>query len=317
MEQPSSGPAVRYLEQLSDTDLGVLGSASGVTGDRPIDEAAGFLRRRPELIEPALGRPATFEWLFGQAPERALSLVDDQAFGEDRSIEHRAEVSPFLLFAVAVHRGVHDLEHTPYVAERFGGHKRIPVFDTATLRDYYLDPSHRLFAVEHLASYIRVQSGPVWVRRGDRWRRQRFSELEPQRLAGLLDVVAEEEKPGIYRRLGDLALFLTGIFPDHSARTLHPIETERLVRSVAGMGGPPVSLDDIGPAVLSGRRDGLLRLLGPRWYRIAADLTPLPPVRALLADAAEGFDVARRFLNMLTDRYLFPLRDGWFGSAAS
>ena len=59
------------------------------------------------------------------------------------------------------------------------------------------------------------------------------------------------------------------------------------------------------------------RLLGPRWYRIAADLTPLPPVRALLSDAADGFDVARRFLNMLTDRYLFPLRDGWFGSAAS
>jgi hypothetical protein len=160
-----------------------------------------------------------------------------------------------------------------------------------------------------------VQSGPVWVRRGDRWRRQRFSELEPQRLAGLLDVVAEEEKPGIYRRLGDLALFLTGIFPDHSARPLHPIEAERLVRSVAGMGGA-MTLDDVGSA-LSGRRDGLLRVLGPRWYRIAADLTPLPPVRALLSDAAEGFDVARRFLNLLTDRYLFPLRDGWFGSAAS
>ena len=30
-----------------------------------------------------------------------------------------------------------------------------------------------------------------------------------------------------------------------------------------------------------------------------------------------SFDVARRFLNLLTDRYLFPLRDGWFGSAAS
>jgi hypothetical protein len=45
----------------------VLGSASGLTGDRPIDEAAVYFRQRPDLIEPALGRPATFEWLFGPA----------------------------------------------------------------------------------------------------------------------------------------------------------------------------------------------------------------------------------------------------------
>ena len=46
-------------------------------------------------------------------------------------------------------------------------------------------------------------------------------------------------------------------------------------------------------------------------------MTPLPTTRALLLDAAEGFDLARRFLNLVTDRYLFPLRDGFFGAAAS
>jgi len=304
MEQPVTGPARRYLEQLSDTDLGLLASLAGLTSD-PLDhDAASILRLRPELIEPALGEPSTFEHVFGHASQAA---------------EIRAEVSPFLLFAVAVHRGVYDLQSAQYVAERFGSHKRVPVFDTASLRDYYVDPLHRLFAVEHLASYIRVQSGPVWVRQGDRWRRQRFSELEPQRLAGLLDLVAEEEKPGIYRRLGDLALFLTGVFPDHSAsRPPHPIETERLVRSIAGAGATPLSRPEATLLLAgAGSRDALLRVLGPRWYRIAADLAPLPPVKVLLADAADGFDVARRFLNLLTDRYLFPLRDGWFGAAAS
>lgn len=299
MEQPASGPARRYLEQLSDTDLGLLGPAAGV----PADEAIAQLRRHPELIEPALGEPSTFEALFAPGPDSA---------------ELRSEVSPFLLFAVAVHRGVYDLQSARYVAERFGAHKRIPVFDTASLRDYYLDPLHRLFAVEHLASYIRVQSGPVWVRRGDRWRRQRFSELEPQRLAALLDLVAEEERPGIYRRLGDLALFLTGVFPDHSARAVHPIEHERLLRSLAGTSGGPLNAAEAALVLGGGEaRDSLLRVCGPRWYRAAAELAPLPPVRALLNDAADGFDVARRFLTMLTDRYLFPLRDGWFGAAAS
>lgn len=315
MERPSGTAAGRYLEQFSDTDLGLLGTASGLTPGWSTDAAARYLRGRPDLIEPALFNPATFDELFAVPTAEGGQRPPDET--EERAI--RAEMTPFLLFAVAVHRSVVDLESTRFVAERFGGHKRIPVFDTARLRDYYLDPGHRLFAIEHLASYTRVQSGPVWVRQGERWRRQRFSELEPQRLAALVDLVAEEERPGIYRRLGDLALFLTGVFPDHSAtQPLHPIEAERLVRSLARSGGPGLSGGEL--AALTdgaGTRDALLRVLGPRWYRVAADLAPLPPVKRLLRDAADGFDVARRFLNHLTDRYLFPLREGYFGRAAS
>jgi hypothetical protein len=57
----------------------------------------------------------------------------------------------------------------------------------------------------------------------------------------------------------------------------------------------------------------MLRVLGPHWYRLAAETTPLPPVRRVLQDAADGFEKARRFLTLLTDRYLFPIRGRWFG----
>ncbi len=313
MELPADPTAGRYLEQLSDRDLGVLGAACGLidrTGpgnDGPGKDVAEHLRAHPELVVQGLADPATFEHVFG--PHSAAGL---------------AEVSPYLLFAVAVHRGVFDLQSASFVAEPFGGHKRIPVFDTASLRQYYTDPFHRLFAVEHLASYTRVQSGPVWVRHGQRWRRQRYSELEPQRLAGLLDAVAEEERPGIFRRLGDLALLLTGVFPDHSAtHPLSPIETERLVRSLTlvppgALAGAAITAQE-GAALIfeCGRsRAALLGVLGPRWYSAAAATSPLTSTQALLNDAAEGFDVARRFLNLLTDRYLFPLRSGFFGVAA-
>lgn len=305
MELPAQHTAGRYLELLSDTDLGVLGTATGLTPDATAEEAAPYLRQHPELIERALADPALFEQVF--RPELAVPGV-------------RADTSPFLLFAVAVHRGVFDLQTATFVAERFGGHKRIPVFDTASLRSYYTDPVHRLFAIEHLASYTRVQSGPVWVRQGERWRRQRYSELEPHRLAALLEAVSEEERPGIYRRLGDLALFLTGVFPDHSAtRPMLPIETQRLVRTLTLAPTTPLSPAEVADVIASaGRgRQALLGVLGPRWYRLAATSTPLPTTRALLADAADGFDLARRFLNLVTDRYLFPLRDGFFGAAAS
>jgi hypothetical protein len=34
----------------------------------------------------------------------------------------------------------------------------------------------------------------------------------------------------------------------------------------------------------------------------------------VLAEVSENFAAARRVLNFLTDRYLFPLRRQWFGT---
>jgi hypothetical protein len=125
--------------------------------------------------------------------------------------------------------------------------------------------------------------------------------------------VPEADRPGIYRRLGDLALFLTGVFPDHSAaRSVHPIELERLLRSLPVAGEPAPTLADI--EQLAGERGaaGLLEWLGPRWYQAAAERTPVTGLSGLLDDLAARFDQARRFLNHLTDRYLFPVRNRWF-----
>ena len=56
------------------------------------------------------------------------------------------------------------------------------------------------------------------------------------RLASLLHIVPEDERPGVYRRLSDLALFLTGVFPDHTEmRGLGPHDEGRLLR-LSGLG---------------------------------------------------------------------------------
>ena len=157
----------------------------------------------------------------------------------------------------------------------------------------------------------------VQTRRG--WRRQRFSELDPLRLASLLEVVPEPERVGVYRRLGDLALFLTGVFPDHTAtRALGPVAEARL-RRTAGLGsGEQRSRAGTGagagPISLSGTV-ALLEALGRRWYRLAASTAPLPtPALSVVGDVAERFDQARRILNLVTERHLFPFRDRWMTS---
>ena len=134
------------------------------------------------------------------------------------------------------------------------------------------------------------------------------------RLASLLEVVPEPERVGIYRRLGDLALFLTGVFPDHTAvRALAPIDTARLLRAArlaASADDPPGGhVDSLEPAGAV----ALLEHLGRRWYRLACDTAPSPSgAMRVVAEVAERFRQARRVLNLVTDRHLFVLRDRWF-----
>jgi hypothetical protein len=287
-------PGTAYLEHLTESDLSILGGAvdEPATGD-----ASAYLRSHPELVEEALGSPAAFELVLG-------TEVDDELL---------VHASPFLVFAVAVHRTVDELGRTAFVEERITPRLRVPVFDAGQLREFGVDPARRYFMVEHLTSYTRVMSGPVWTQRRGRWRRQRFSELDAARLAATLDAVPEPDRPGIYRRLGDLALFLTGVFPDHSAaRSVHPIELERLLRSLPVADASAPTLADI--EQLAGERGaaGLLEWLGPRWYHAAAERTPVKGLSRLLDDLATRFDQARRFLNHLTDHYLFAVRNRWF-----
>lgn len=282
--------ATRYLEHLSETDLAVLGESAGVA---PVGDPAAYFRRDPERVEAALREPAVFARMFGAADAGELLV----------------RASPFLVFAVAVHRGVEDLRTTPYVAERIGRLRAVPVFDTAAQAEFAGDPARRLFLVEHLASYTHVASGPVWVRRGNRWRRHRFSELDPARLAATLPLVPAPERPGIYRRLGDVALLLTGVFADHVfTRPVASLELDRLVRSVGGTAAAPPDLEQIGGGAGAA---AVLEVLGPTWYRLAAQGTPIAPVARELRDVADRFGAARRFLNLLTDRYLLPWRDRW------
>jgi hypothetical protein len=310
--------APAYAEYLTAADLRLLSSAVGVS-----DRVMAGLTDDPDLLERLLASPQVFEAVFGAGDEMIM-------------------VSPFLAFGVAVHRAVADLAAMDYLPERSGLRQRIPVFDTPELRDFLDSAQRRLFLAELLSSFTRVASGRYrvpsrWGGRpgpgsgsgsvsgsgsgagsasgsgaGGRTRTRRFSELDPVRLAGLLEVVPEDTRPGIYRRLGDVSLFLAGVFPDYSAaHALGPVDVARLLRSAR---------------VPAGDRDGLatapaldlLEYLGARWYRAALATAPVRTARLdVVGEVAGRFHQARRVLNHLADRYLFGSAGGspsggWF-----
>ena len=291
-----------YLEHLTDDDLVFLCSA-GHSGGRGGDYRS-LVRGRRGGIDGFLDNRDVFEALFSV----------------DRDSRPLVGVSPFLAFAVAVQWAKRELSSTPYVQEWAGVGRRALVFDAARLAEFMSVPWRRLFLAELLASFTRVASGSVIVatRRGPR--RQRFSELDPVRLAGLLDVVADAERPGVLRRLGDLALFLTGVFPDYVARRgFGPVDRSRLLRaSDIGPGQRPVIGEaPRGPRTTGdGDAVGLLEELGRRWYRAAFRLLPgpVPANVAVIGEMPQHFNDGRRVLGLIADRFLFPHRESWFGT---
>src|SRR5207248_10582263 len=105
------------------------------------------------------------------------------------------------------------------------------------------------------------------------------------------------------------SLFLSGIFPDYAAEQLvAERQRRRLERALAAVDRERAE-----------QRDGiwLLERLGRRAYRMAQQATDRSAAMAGgLGELGAHFAAARRVLNFVTDRYLFPLRQRWFGAGS-
>jgi hypothetical protein len=277
------------LERLSDGDLAILAEAAREAGG-PRHEMMSRLRADPTRISQLIDRPEIFSALFRTGePDRLVFAT------------------PFLAFSVLLAQIARDLSETSFVQEWTAPGRRVPVFDVGSLHEFAADEMRRLFLAELLSSYTHVASGTVWTRSGGRWRRRRFSELDPVQLAQLAEVVPEWERPAVYRRLGDLALFLTGVFPDHAGRWLDGHRLDRLSRALSGKGGWSARGADAGAVQL-------LESVGQRAYELAAAASDSPSVAmaGVVRELPDRFSQARRILTFLTERYLFPMRNRWF-----
>ena len=291
-----------YLDHLAPGDLDIVLRLAGRTPPADAAEAHATLRREPGLLHAALA-----------SEEAALQLLRAETGDPDREPIVRA--SPFLTFAVAVERVAEDLRDATHVHEWVGPRQRLPLLGADDLREVLADRPRRAFLAALLASFTRVASGTVWSRTSRGWRRQRFSELDPVRLAGMLDVLPESRHPAVHRRLGDLSLFLAGVFPDHTAgRAFRPIDLQRLGRAAAVPGRPAEALEE---ALETRGGVGLLDHLGERWYRLAARAPEAAASARMLEGVAERFVNARRALNLLADRHLFGRALSWFPTPGS
>lgn len=105
------------------------------------------------------------------------------------------------------------------------------------------------------------------------------------------EALPAEEQPGVWRRIGDGALFLAGVFPEYAERSLGRVEIARLQRATG-----------LRLYTAAGPISELLEELAGRAYQRVGGSVP--------RDVVESPRSARRVLTLVADRYLFPLAAG-------
>ena len=123
-------------------------------------------------------------------------------------------ISPSLYFEILLRNSNRELETAAYTEER-EGRMSIPVFDTPDVLEFMERPGVVEYLASMMASFTRINSYvvPVRVRRGIR-RRVRYNDMDVDSLIRFAADADHEQKFGYYKRIADVCLFISGIFPD-------------------------------------------------------------------------------------------------------
>ena len=223
-------------------------------------------------------------------------LTSDEVFDGvmDRHAHPLAAVSPHLLFTVLIHRAAAHLRAASYLDEWVGVGARLPVYDVEGVHEVLKDSARLTFLTDLLCAFVAPPSLPMPVE----------DPLDLAAIAMWLDVVGDDQRVTLLKRMGDVALFLAGVFPDRTgSRPIEPRIAERLGRTVGLTSEEVLSLcEPSGSAGLDAYEK-----LGSEWYGAASELAISP----LVADVARRFPSARRVLNHVADRFLYRVDPNW------
>jgi len=242
------------------------------TKRRDYDHIREIVEDKPDLLEIMLDDP--------KLTQRVMN--EEEVF---------LKISPYLLFEILLRQAKRELQARTYTYEKAATRWTVPVFDGLRVGDLLANSRIRSYLAEMLASFTKTQTATVYYKVGSRFYKRRYSDLSIDDLYELSRLVAAEHRFPLYKRIGDVCLFLTAIFPEyieHSYR--HHLSYAR---------GPVFlsrKLRDIDDYVAEGRK----------FYQLAAEDQKACglELRAVLKTLAGSFPLARKPLMHIADRYL-------------
>jgi len=258
------GKAMRMM-RLTESDLRFI-VETVATRRRDHDHIIELVRDKDDLLEPMLEDP---------------KLID-RLLHEREAVAH---ISPYLMFAVLVRRIRRDLEREPFLFQRDAGGKRIPVFAAPQAVELLGEAVVRDYLAEMLCSFARTNTALLHFKEPGGWRERKFNDVDMDDMIALCQLVDPQLKPRLYKRIADIALFVAGVYPDHTSHFVRRRRSQdwRIVRDYER----------------EGRHFYLLVARAPQ--------PPWPP--PVFERLAEKFSLAREVLSAMSERYLRPLRE--------
>lgn len=256
--------------KLSEPDLRFL-VETVATNRRDHDRIVDLIRDKEDLLEPMLEDPK----------------LADRFFRDEEAL---VRVSPYLLFSVLLCRLRKELEKEAYILDVDTTGKRIPVFEGPAVTELLSDRLARDYLAEMLSSFVRTNSGNIYWKEHGAWHKRRFSDIDIEDMIELARIIGPEMRPGLYKRIADIALFVSGIFPQHTVLFAAHRKTRFPAKRM---------LNDYEET-------------GKRFYSVAAleiDQAHWKPVLGMLA---KRFTLARLALNSLSERYFKTTRARYF-----
>jgi hypothetical protein len=229
------------------------------------------------------------------------AIEDDEIFDRLMTTENlMVQISPWLFFYILLRRARKDLEKEAFTMER-RSRQKIVIFDTEQAADLLDQEAIPDYLASLLASFTRIASMTVRVQLGRGvWRRYRTNELDVEGLMRYAAALDEPHRFEPYKRIGDVCLFLSGMFPEH-IESQHRYPVSRQIRP--GMKG----------RLLQSRED--YEHYGQVFYRRAAEheRAEVGGLGDVLVILSENFVLAEKPLSFLAGRYLRATRHKLFG----
>ena len=236
-----------------------------------------------ERIDVVSGDPDIIESLMESGARkvcRRIQLLDEN--------ELTTNITPRFLFEVLLRTARLELMERGYTVERSSTMK-VPVFDSGDVVQFLRDNEMVRYLADMLTSFTKIRSYtvPVRVRKGI-WRRIRYNDMDIDSLLRYSQTVGEESRFKTYKRIADLCLFMTGMFPEHVTPvltgTFYPGGTSRRRRRTAQ------------DYIDEGRR--FYKLAGEHPDGAAAGLSQV------FLQLHEQFDIARKPLNYISENLI-------------
>ncbi len=200
-------------------------------------------------------------------------------------------ISPTLFFEVLLRRATSALVQKSYTFEQTRTMK-IPVFDSRDVVDLLEDDSVLIYLADMLSSFTRIESYTIAFRtKPGAWKKIRFNDLDIHSLIAFAQVVEAPHRISFFKRIGDICLFILGIFPEYAEYNYRYPFSKQLRPQMRGRAR-------ISPEEYVSE--------GEKFYRLAAEHPSAEELQMadIFRALCENFQKVKKPLNFIADHFL-------------